>query len=89
MPKIERLFTLEITPERFLENCSRQELLEVAMLLSFEKYQLRMMPDCEREALNCPYHACMGNSCRREAVRANGGDFGKGLCETNELNINN
>jgi hypothetical protein len=86
--EIERVFTLEITPERFLEHCSRQELLEVDMLLSFGKYQLRMMPDCEREAWNCPYHACMDGHCQREAVRANGGDFGKGLCETNESNIN-
>lgn len=33
MPKIDKIFSLEITPERFLEACSLNELQEVSLLL--------------------------------------------------------
>lgn len=33
MPKIDKIFSLEITPERFLEACSLNELQEVHLLL--------------------------------------------------------
>jgi len=33
MPKIDKIFTLDITPERFLEACSYEELVEVSLLL--------------------------------------------------------
>lgn len=39
MPKIERQFILEITPERFLNACSPYELAELEMLLSAPMYQ--------------------------------------------------
>ncbi len=34
MPKIERIFTLEVTPEQFLQACSYNELMEIHLLLN-------------------------------------------------------
>jgi len=42
MPKIEKVFTLEITPERFLNSCSPIELIELDMLLGSPRYQSKM-----------------------------------------------
>lgn len=36
MPKIEKLYTLEITPERFVEACSDSELYELYLLIDSE-----------------------------------------------------
>ena len=42
MPKIEKAFRLEVTPERFLEACSSEELIELDMLLTSPRYRERM-----------------------------------------------
>jgi hypothetical protein len=42
MPKLDKMFTLEVTPEQFLRNCSKEELLETDMLLQSNYYQMRM-----------------------------------------------
>ena len=42
MPKLQKVFTLDVTPERFLDNCSVEELLEVDILLSSPRYQNKM-----------------------------------------------
>jgi len=39
MPKITKQFHLEITPERFLNACSREEIIELDLLLLSPKYQ--------------------------------------------------
>lgn len=44
MPRINKPFTLEVTPEQFLNNCSPEELREVDLLLSKPMYQARMNP---------------------------------------------
>lgn len=40
---------------------------------------------CKLNKRSCVFHDCMGNECRREVVLANGGDFGNGDCELNNL----
>lgn len=42
MPKLDKMFTLEITPEQFLRNCSPTELVEVDLLIQSSFYQMRM-----------------------------------------------
>ena len=42
MPTIQRIFTLEVTPERFLDACSQEELIELELLLGSERYRDRM-----------------------------------------------
>lgn len=39
MPKITEVHLIEITPEKFLDSCSPQELYELELLLRREKYQ--------------------------------------------------
>lgn len=46
MPKIERLFSLEVTPERFLEACTYSELQEVDLLLG--SYLMRKKPSKQK-----------------------------------------
>lgn len=36
MPKIQKVYSLEITPEQFLHSCDEAELLEVSFLLDKE-----------------------------------------------------
>lgn len=36
------MFTLEVTPEQFLRNCSKEELLETDLLLQSPYYQKQM-----------------------------------------------
>jgi len=36
------MFILEITPEQFLQNCSKTELIETDLLLQSNFYQMRM-----------------------------------------------
>lgn len=38
MPKISKMYTLEITPEQFLDNCSALELNEIRMLIQSPRY---------------------------------------------------
>lgn len=42
MPKHTQVITIDITPERFLENCSDDELKELDLLLQSDRYQLRI-----------------------------------------------
>lgn len=42
MPELTKVFKLEVTPERFLEACSDNELKELDLLLSSERYQRRI-----------------------------------------------
>lgn len=42
MPTIQKIFTLEVTPEKFLDNCSSEELIELELLLESAKYQDKM-----------------------------------------------
>lgn len=42
MPKLDKTFTLEVTPEQFLRNCSKEELLETDLLLQSPYYQKQM-----------------------------------------------
>lgn len=39
MPKIEKVYTLEITPEQFLNTCSSNELQEIIVLLNSNYFQ--------------------------------------------------
>jgi hypothetical protein len=47
MPRIDKIFTLEITPEQYLEACSAVELITLDMLLQSPRYQHKMMSECE------------------------------------------
>jgi hypothetical protein len=47
MPRIDKIFTLEITPEQFLKACSAHELIELDMLLQSPRYQRKMMSVCK------------------------------------------
>lgn len=51
MPKIEKLFTLEISPERFLDACSPIELTELQLLISSPRYQNKMQGNDPADAL--------------------------------------
>ena len=42
MPTIQKIFTLEVSPEKFLDNCSPEELIELELLLSSDRYQDKM-----------------------------------------------
>jgi hypothetical protein len=42
MPKLDKIFTLEVTPEQFLRNCSKEELIETDLLLQSAHYQKQM-----------------------------------------------
>jgi hypothetical protein len=39
MPTITELNILEVTPQRFLDNCSAEELYQVSRLIRMERYQ--------------------------------------------------
>jgi len=42
MPQIQKVFKLEVIPERFLDACSAEELIEVEILISARRYQAKM-----------------------------------------------
>lgn len=53
MPNINKVFTLEVTPERFLQACSPGELHEVELLLQSPRFRNRMgdeIPDASQPA---------------------------------------
>lgn len=43
MPKITEVHLIEVTPEKFLENCSPAELREVDHLIQSPRFQVRMV----------------------------------------------
>lgn len=48
MPEITKVFTIQVTPERFLESCSDNELKELDFLLSSERYHRRIREPKEK-----------------------------------------
>ena len=42
MPKITKQFELDVTPERFLNACTAQELLEVELLITSPRFVHKM-----------------------------------------------
>lgn len=42
MPRLDKMFSLEITPDQFLRNCSSTELVEIDLLIQSPFYQMRM-----------------------------------------------
>jgi len=42
MPKIQKIFTLDVTPEKFLNSCSAEELIELVMLVNKPIYQTKI-----------------------------------------------
>lgn len=59
MPKIERILSLDITPERFLENCSWNELQELNMLIHPEiRRRFDQVPACR-------ICGCTDDDCRQ------------------------
>ena len=42
MPKITEVHLIEITPEKFLENCSPVELMEIDHLIQSPRFRVRM-----------------------------------------------
>ncbi|MEC7784579.1 MAG: hypothetical protein VYB38_14280 [Bacteroidota bacterium] len=43
MPRIQKIFTLEVTPAAFLKALDDQELIELDMLIQQPKYQKRIV----------------------------------------------
>ncbi len=44
MPRLEKVYTLEISVEQFLDNCTENELQEVELLIHSHRYQKKMNP---------------------------------------------
>jgi hypothetical protein len=49
MPELTKVFTIQVTPERFLEACSDNELKELDLLLASERYQRRIREPQKKE----------------------------------------
>ena len=47
MPTTQQIFTIDISPKKFLECCSQTELIEIDMLLNSERFQRRMKGDID------------------------------------------
>ena len=43
MPEITKVFQVDITPERFLDACSDEELKEIDLLIQSERFQNRII----------------------------------------------
>lgn len=58
MPKIEQTQEIDITPEKFLRNCSRDELIELDTLIQSNHYQHQMYgePATEVSLIELPTH---------------------------------
>jgi len=85
MPQLQKIFTLDVTPEKFLENCSQSELIETELLLSSERFQQRIRGEsthCPSGDHGCAYHACMSNDCQKPGMLQRGDTLGIGNCET-------
>lgn len=44
MPTLQKVYTLEVTPDQFLDSCSKEELMAVDILLQSNRYQRIMYP---------------------------------------------
>ena len=45
MPTLQKVYTLEVTPDQFLDSCSREELMAVDLLLQSNRFQRIMYPE--------------------------------------------
>lgn len=59
MPTIEKVFTLEISPERFVNACSVNELQELIILLSSTRIQAKI-----NQGRSCRECGCTNMDCR-------------------------
>ena len=57
MPKLQKVYTLEISPEQFLNNCSPGELKEIDLLIQGEHFRQRMNADTCR-VCGCTDYDC-------------------------------
>lgn len=55
MPTLSKTYTLTITPEQFLENCSDLELKELDLLIQMPRYSHRIMQLQELEHQGKPH----------------------------------
>lgn len=62
MPKLTRTFELEITPERFLESCSNEELQEVDLLIQSPRFRERLT--AEKRQTKLPFDALPTKNAR-------------------------
>ena len=65
MPKIDKLYTLEVTPEKFLNACSATELQELELLLYSPRYRDKLkgradQPDKEKKSYLISKHPKYG-----------------------------
>ena len=58
MPKVEKIFTLNITPKQFLNNCSPNELRELELLLNNKFYQDRKNSTQQCRVCGCSDYNC-------------------------------
>lgn len=65
MPKLNRIYTLEITPEQFLNNCSPVDLQEISLLLSNNFYQSRL------QSQQCRVCGCSDYDCSQCIEKTN------------------
>lgn len=55
MPKITEVHLIEVTPEKFLENCSPVELREIDHLIQSPRFRVRMdQPEADPHPANYP-----------------------------------
>ncbi|MGC5744410.1 hypothetical protein [Chryseobacterium sp. NFX27] len=59
MPKLQKILTLEISPEQFLNSCSPSELKEIDILIQGNFYQKRM------NAQVCKICGCTDYDCKQ------------------------
>lgn len=59
MPILNKNYTLEITPEQFLNACSRNELIELQMLLDSPHYRKKTIQDDDAD--NIEKYKALGN----------------------------
>lgn len=65
MPKLNKVYTLEITPEQFLNSCSPVELQEISLLLSNNFYQSRL------QSRQCRVCGCSDYDCSQCIEKTN------------------
>jgi hypothetical protein len=73
MPTIQKLFFLEITPERFVDNCSESELRETAMLIEARLDRLfttsKMTENALPQSPQCPQSAAIEAAPKKRGRR--------------------